>query len=161
MVNRTANAHLRHGVGKGDKVNLHLTNWPEFLFFWFTTTKIDTVMMPTNLLSTPEELSYPVHHSESVLSVTQPNLLPTVHAIRGRCPNLRQIALPGVRAGSRRGRTQLAIHRGAAARAGGNHARPAGRDGYRTHRGVIVADMEIGPSARFSANATPGTGRAP
>lgn len=69
-------------------------------------------MMPTNLLSTPEELSYPVHHSESVLSVTQPDLLPMVHAIRGRCPNLRQIVLPGVRAGSRRVRTQLAIHRG-------------------------------------------------
>ena len=37
MVNRTANALLRHGVTKGDKVNLHLTNCPEFLFFWFAT----------------------------------------------------------------------------------------------------------------------------
>ncbi len=95
MVNRTANALLRNGVTKGDKVNLHLTNCPEFLFFWFATAKIGAVMMPTNPLSPPDELGYPVHHSESVLSVTQPDLLPAVRAIRWSCPNLRQIVLTG------------------------------------------------------------------
>lgn len=76
-------------------MKLHLTNCPEFLLFWFATARIDAVMMPTNLLSTPDELSYPVHQSESVPSVTQPGLLPAVQAIRGRCSNLRQIILTG------------------------------------------------------------------
>ena len=93
MVNRTANALLRNGVKKGDKVNLHLTNCPEFLFFWFATAKIGAVMMPTNPLSPPDELGYPVHHSGSVLCVTQSDLMPAVEAIRGRCPNLRQVVM--------------------------------------------------------------------
>ena len=95
MVNRTANGLLQLGVKKGDKVNLHLTNCPEFLFTWFAAAKIGAVMVATNPLSPPDELSYPVHHSESVVSVTQPDLLPTVEAIREACPNMRQVVLTG------------------------------------------------------------------
>ena len=95
MVNRTANALLGLGVGKGDKVHLHLLNCPEFLFLWFATAKIGAVMMPTNPLSPPDELSYPVHHSESVVSITQPDLLPAVQAIRDNCPNLREVIVVG------------------------------------------------------------------
>ena len=95
MVNRTANALLSMGVKKGDKVNLHLTNCPEFLFTWWAAAKIGAVTVPTNPLSPPDELSYPVQHSESVISVTQPDLLPTVEAIRDSCPDLRQVVLCG------------------------------------------------------------------
>ena len=95
MVNRTANALLGLGVGKGDKVHLHLLNCPEFLFLWFATAKIGAVMMPTNPLSPPDELAYPVHHSESVVSFTQSDLLPAVQAIRDGCPNLREIIVVG------------------------------------------------------------------
>ena len=51
MVNRTANGLNQLGIKKGDKVNLHLTNCPEFLFFWLATAKIGAVMVPTNPLS--------------------------------------------------------------------------------------------------------------
>ena len=95
MVNRTANALLELGVGKGDKVHLHLINCPEFLFLWFATAKIGAVLMPTNPLSPSDELSYPVHHSESVVSVTQPELLTAVQEIRERCPNLREVIVVG------------------------------------------------------------------
>ena len=95
MVNRTANALIAMGVKKGDKVNLHLTNRPEFLFFWYATAKIGAVMVPTNPLSPPDELSYPVRHSESVVCVTQPDLLPAVEAIRESCPDVRQVVLCG------------------------------------------------------------------
>ena len=94
-VNRTANALLQLGVNKGDKVNLHLTNCPEFLFMWFALGKIGAVMVPTNPLSPPDELQYPVHHSESVITVTQPDLLDTVLAIRERCPAIRHVILTG------------------------------------------------------------------
>ena len=95
MVNRTANALLGMGVKKGDKVNVHLTNCPEFLFFWYGAAKIGAVTVSTNPLSPPDELSYPVQHSESVVSVTQPDLLPAVEAIRESCPDLRQVVLCG------------------------------------------------------------------
>lgn len=93
MVNKTANALLSLGIDKGDKVNLHLTNCPEFLFLWFATAKIGAVMMPTNPLSPPDELRYPVDHSESVLTVTQPDLLSNVEAILPLCPNIRNVIL--------------------------------------------------------------------
>ena len=86
MVNRTANALLELGVRKGDKVNLHLTNCPEFMFLWFATAKIGAVMMPTNPLSPPAELAYPLGHSDSVISITQPDLLPHVEEARKSCP---------------------------------------------------------------------------
>ena len=95
IVNRTANGLLDLGVTKGDRVNLHLTNCPEFLFFWFAIAKIGAVMVPTNPLSPLDELTYPVKHSESKVSVTQPDLLPTVVALRERCPTIGQIILTG------------------------------------------------------------------
>ena len=93
MVNKTANALLSLGIGKGDKINLHLTNCPEFLFLWFATAKIGAVMMPTNPLSPPDELRYPVDHSESVITVTQPDLLHNIEAILPLCPNIRNVVL--------------------------------------------------------------------
>jgi crotonobetaine/carnitine-CoA ligase len=95
MVNRTANGLLRLGVSKGDRVHIHLTNCPEFLFFWFATAKIGAVMVPTSPLSPAEELSYPVAHSESIISVTQPDLLPAVQAVRESCPDIRRVVLCG------------------------------------------------------------------
>ncbi len=95
IVNRTANGLLDLGVTKGDRVNLHLTNCPEFLFCWFAIAKIGAVMVPTNPLSPLDELTYPVKHSESKVSVTQPDLLPTVVALRERCPTIGQIILTG------------------------------------------------------------------
>ncbi len=100
MVNRTANALLELGVRKGDKVNLHLTNCPEFMFLWFATAKIGAVMMPTNPLSPPAELAYPLGHSDSVISVTQPGLLPHVEAARRSCPSLRSVVLARSDSGS-------------------------------------------------------------
>ena len=95
IVNRTANGLLDLGVTKGDRVNLHLTNCPEFLFFWFAIAKIGAVMVPTNPLSPLDELTYPVEHSESKVSVTQADLLPTIVALRERCPTIGQIILTG------------------------------------------------------------------
>ena len=93
LVNRLANGLLQRGVRKGDKVNVHLTNCPEFVICWFAIAKIGAVMVPTNPLSPPDELGYPVNHSEAVLTVTQPDLLRNVQAIRQSCPHLREILL--------------------------------------------------------------------
>ena len=95
MVNRTANGLLELGVRRGDKVNLHMANCPEFLFFWFAIAKVGAVMVPTNPASPPDELGYPVEHSESVVSVTQPDLLSAVEAVRQRGSGIRHIVLLG------------------------------------------------------------------
>ncbi|MBM3943996.1 MAG: AMP-binding protein [SAR202 cluster bacterium] len=94
-VNRIANGLRKLGVKRGERVNVHLSNSPEFLFFWFAIAKLGAVMVPTNPLSPPDELAYPVHHSEAVLTVTQPDLLGNVRAIRPKCPAVRSVVLCG------------------------------------------------------------------
>jgi crotonobetaine/carnitine-CoA ligase len=94
-VNKTANGLTQLGVRKGDRVNVHMTNRPEFLFFWFALARMGGVMVPTNPLSPPDELAYPVSHSEAVLTVTIPALLANVQAMRGQCPAVRQVILCG------------------------------------------------------------------
>ncbi len=97
MVNRTANGLLQLGVKRDDKVNLHLTNCPEFLIFWFAIAKIGGVMVPTNPLSPAAELKHPLIHSESVVTVTQPDLLATVQEVRAES-GVRQVILVHSRA---------------------------------------------------------------
>jgi crotonobetaine/carnitine-CoA ligase len=97
QVNRTANMLLDLGVRKGDKVNLHLPNRPEFLFLWFGLAKIGAVMMPSNPVSTVDEMVYLLGHSESVLSFTLAEHLPTVRAAQASCPLLREVVVCGPR----------------------------------------------------------------
>jgi crotonobetaine/carnitine-CoA ligase len=92
-VNRAAHALLRAGVRPGDKLNLHLYNVPEFIFFWFGAAKMGAVVVPTNTNSVPDELEYILNHSESVLAVTEASLADPIEAVRDRCPGLRQVVL--------------------------------------------------------------------
>ena len=73
-VNRTAHLLRALGLAKGDTFNLHLPNCPEFLFFWFAAARIGAVMVPTNILSTADEMQYILQHSESRLAVTMPSI---------------------------------------------------------------------------------------
>ena len=62
---------ISHGIQKGDKVFLHLPNGTDFMVSWFATLSIGAVMVPTNILSTKEELNYLVSHSESKIIITE------------------------------------------------------------------------------------------
>ena len=78
QVNRAANLLLALGIGKGEKLNLHLPNCLPFLYLWFGAAKIGAVIMPTNTASVPDELEYLIKHSESRLVFTQMAFLETV-----------------------------------------------------------------------------------
>ncbi len=95
-VNRVAGGLSRLGVRKGERINLHMTNRPEFLFFWFAAAKLGAVMVPTNPLSPPDELAYPLGHSKAVATVTLPHLLDNVLAARRRCPSVRNVIVCGL-----------------------------------------------------------------
>ena len=95
QVNRTANALRRLGVSKGDRLNIHLSNSPELLLGWFAAAKIGAVIVPTNPASPPDELEHPVGQAGCVVSITQPDLLPTVQAVRERLPRLRDVVVTG------------------------------------------------------------------
>ncbi|WP_241535847.1 class I adenylate-forming enzyme family protein [Indiicoccus explosivorum] len=60
-----------YGIQKGDKVLLHLPNGTAFMVSWFAVLTVGGVMVPTNILSTEEEMKYLVTHSESKLIITE------------------------------------------------------------------------------------------
>ena len=64
-VNRAAHFLLRRGLAPGERFNLHLGNGPESLVFWLAAAKTGTVMVPTNPVSTAEEMAYVLAHSEA------------------------------------------------------------------------------------------------
>jgi crotonobetaine/carnitine-CoA ligase len=88
-VNRAARLLQERGLGPGDKFNLHLGNCPEFLLFWLAAAKTGTVIVPTNPVSTADEMEYILGHSEARLSITESQYAAPVHAVAGRCPALR------------------------------------------------------------------------
>ena len=90
-VNKVANFLTRMGIGKGDKIHLHLRNCPEFLYFWFGLAKIGAIMVPTNYLSTAHELQYILSHSESLITVTEPQYLEVVKQAAQDSPKTKDI----------------------------------------------------------------------
>lgn len=60
------------GIGKGDKVVLHLPNCPEFLFFWFGLAWIGAVTVPSNIANTATEMRHVVSHSDAIAVITSP-----------------------------------------------------------------------------------------
>ncbi len=88
QANRAANLLRRLGVDQGDRYNLHLVNSPEFLFLWFGGAKIGAIMVPTNPLSPAPEMAYILAHSGARVSVTQPDLAPTILEARRDAPQV-------------------------------------------------------------------------
>ena len=93
--NRMGHLLLRAGVGPGERFNVHLTNCPEFYDCWFGAAKIGAVMVPSNPLSTPDELGYLLDHARCRLSVTQPDLLGTVETARSRTGERSRVLVAG------------------------------------------------------------------
>jgi carnitine-CoA ligase len=90
-VNRAAHFLFARGLGPGDKFNLHLGNCPEFLVFWMAAAKTGMVMVPTNPVSTGEEMAYILEHSEARLSITEAAYAAPCRAVRDRCPHLTDV----------------------------------------------------------------------
>ena len=92
-VNKLANGLLGLGIEKGDKVNIHLTNCPEFIFSWFALSKIGAIMVPTNTLSTSHEMEYVLNHSDSKIVITEPDYLHVIKEVRSLCSGVKNIIL--------------------------------------------------------------------
>lgn len=76
--NQFARVLRRHGVGRGDTFHVHLANCLAFFDCWFGGARLGAIMVPTNPLSTADELAYVLGHAECRLSVTSSDLFATV-----------------------------------------------------------------------------------
>lgn len=92
-VNRLSQVFLKFGVKKGTHVTLHLPNNLEFIVSWFALANIGAIMVPTNILSTSDEMEYILNHSESLLLITEEEYVEKFARIREQLPYLQQILL--------------------------------------------------------------------
>jgi acyl-CoA synthetase (AMP-forming)/AMP-acid ligase II len=90
-VYRVANALLRLGVRKGDKVALLLPNCPEFLLAVFAAAEIGAVFVPINTAFSADEVRYVLDHSDSGYLLTDQGYLPLIEQVRERCPQLKRV----------------------------------------------------------------------
>jgi len=61
---------VERGIRPADRVHLHLPNRPEFLFAWFAAARIGAAIVPTNPLSSVDEVRFVIEHAGVALSIT-------------------------------------------------------------------------------------------
>lgn len=93
MVNRTCHYLADRGLQAGELFNLHLPNCPAFLLLWFAGARLGAVMMPTNVLSSTDELVYLLDHSSAKMSFTTAEHLSALRQCQVRLESLDKIVL--------------------------------------------------------------------
>ncbi|HEY3304317.1 MAG TPA: AMP-binding protein [Candidatus Binatia bacterium] len=94
-VYRVANAFLRLGVCKGDKVAVLLSNCPEFLLAVFAAAEIGAVFVPINTAFSADEVGYVLDHADSGCLITERSYLALIDRVRDRCPQLKRVIALG------------------------------------------------------------------
>ncbi|MEN3279370.1 MAG: carnitine-CoA ligase [Solirubrobacteraceae bacterium] len=78
QVRRCARGLHELGIGRGDRVVVHLRNCPEVLIAWFALARLGAVFVPSNVANTASELVHILVVSAARLAITQPALLAAV-----------------------------------------------------------------------------------
>ena len=93
QVDRACHFLYAQGLREGDVFNLHLPNCPAFVILWFAAARLGAVMMPTNVLSTADELAYLLNHSGCRLAFTTAEHRKTLQDCAGEVESLEKIVI--------------------------------------------------------------------
>jgi acyl-CoA synthetase (AMP-forming)/AMP-acid ligase II len=93
--NRAANALAGVGIRKGERVAVLANNCSEFLELYFANGKLGSVTTPLNYRLMGPELEYIINNSEATALVVGDEFVPTVAAIKGLLPTVRQFVCIG------------------------------------------------------------------
>lgn len=94
-INKVANSLIEEGIGKQDKVCIHLTNCPEFIFTFFACFKIDAVAVPINPVLKSGEIEYILNNSDAKIVVSQEDIVSNILSIKNKIPNIKKIICVG------------------------------------------------------------------
>lgn len=83
-VNRFANALIKLGVKKGDRVAIYLPNCPQFAIAYFGALKAGAVIAPVNPIYTPRELEFILQDSGAETIVALSQFYPKLQSVRGK-----------------------------------------------------------------------------
>jgi long-chain acyl-CoA synthetase len=90
-VNRLANALVRFGVQKGDRVAIIMANRPEFIVSYLATLRVGGIAVTLNPLSTSYELSHYCADSKPAVVLCTSEQIPKIDALRDRTPYLKVV----------------------------------------------------------------------
>jgi crotonobetaine/carnitine-CoA ligase len=93
--NRAANAYLKHGIVKNDKVSMMLPNCPEIIHLWFGTAKIGAVEVPINTSYKGEFLRHIIDQSDSKMLIIDREYLNRVLPIQDELKKLQKVVVVG------------------------------------------------------------------
>ena len=91
--NRFANAMLRLGVGRGDRVAMLALNEPEYYDMFFGLGKIAAILVPINYRLAGPEIEFILSDSEARVFVFGEDFTDTVDSIRGQIPAKEFVAI--------------------------------------------------------------------
>jgi crotonobetaine/carnitine-CoA ligase len=101
-VNCLANHLAANGVRSGETVAVVLANCPEFLVSWFAISQIGAIMVPVNVLYSPDELEHLLDDAGCVAMITEPkfevqfrSVHSTSQALRAKILARSAVAEPG------------------------------------------------------------------
>lgn len=99
-VDGLAEALVRLGVKKGDKVAVDLPNWPEFVFSYFAITRIGAVMVMVNTRYRSTEVKHILRDSDAVAVIIPAEFdgfryPPMIRELRSELPYLQHIIVVG------------------------------------------------------------------
>jgi long-chain acyl-CoA synthetase len=83
-VNRFANALVKMGVKKGDRVAIYLPNCPQFAIAFYGTLKAGAVVAPVNPIYTPRELEFILQDSGAETIVALSQFYPKLQGVRSK-----------------------------------------------------------------------------
>lgn len=83
-VNRFANALVKLGVKKGDRVAIYLPNCPQFAIAFYGTLKAGGVIAPVNPIYTPRELEFILQDSGAETIVALSQFYPKLQEVRAK-----------------------------------------------------------------------------
>src|ERR1700730_13120992 len=78
LTNRVARLLMARGIGPGDAVAIFATNSPEFVATFFGCARIGAVLVPINLMFTPEDVSYVLETTRVKALLVESVFLPKV-----------------------------------------------------------------------------------
>lgn len=88
LSNRLAHGLAAAGVRKGQHVAFLMDNKPEILWLFFAVAKLGAVCVPVNTAAKGELLVYYLTQSDSVVLISDVELVPRFKAIQSQCPSI-------------------------------------------------------------------------
>ncbi|MEQ1804473.1 MAG: AMP-binding protein [Burkholderiaceae bacterium] len=97
--NRLANALVKLGVQRGDRIAIVMPQRFETAVAHMAVYQIGAVAMPLTMLFGPDALEYRLKHSEAVVAIVDETAIANLCVVRALCPRLRHVVAAGDAAG--------------------------------------------------------------